>query len=405
MSPTKIRDTLSMRLSRVTASSLFIPEIDGLRFLAIFMVVLFHVNQALIGREQFTGSYLHSPFFFLIDDFFNTGPKGVLLFFVISGFIIALPFAKHFLNKEKAVNIKSYFTRRLTRIEPPYLINTIACFLYLVFRSKYALSKLWPSFVAALFYLNNNFHLGVARVNPVVWSLEIEIQFYIIAPLLCYIFVVNKNARRVLLLSLIILFPLIHALFSKGGIYQPAVKTLYSFIQYFLAGILLADLYIDNFKIVFSKSFSIIVGISLLLIMAYVDYSTFIGQILLLFSVLFFSFLVLNDVFWGKVFSVKYLTIIGGMCYSIYLWHYVIIDAVIKFTVFIKITNDYLITMAFQSFLILPIILALSSLFYVLVERPCMDKKWPVNLMHLLKKVQGPRSQTKPPGSKNIHEP
>ncbi len=263
----------------------------------------------------------------------------------------------------------------------------MACFLYLVFRSKYTLSQLWSSLAAALFYLNNNFHLGIARINPVVWSLEIEVQFYIIAPLLCYMFVFKKNARRVLLLSLIILFPLIHALFSKGGIYQPAVPTLYSFIQYFLVGILLAELYIDNFKINLSKTFSVIVGILLLLIMVYVDYSTYIGQIILLFSLFFFSFLALNDVFWKKIFNIKPLTIIGGMCYSIYLWHNTIIDMAIKFTSSIKITNDYLITMAFQSFLILPIILVLSSLFYVLVERPCMDKNWPVNLINLLKKV------------------
>lgn len=387
MSFVRVRDILIGRLRRVTLSSSFIPEIDGLRFLAILMVVLFHLNGAVVGRNQFDVSYLHSPYFFLIGDFLNTGSKGVLLFFTISGFIITLPFAKHFLNKEKAVNIKSYFFRRVTRIEPPYLINTIVCFLYLVFRSTYKLSELGPSLVAALFYLNNNFHLGAVHINSVAWSLEVEVQFYIIAPLLCYMFVLNKTVRRALLLSLIIYFPFFHAPFlSPFSVYQPTVKTLYSFIQYFFVGILLADLYISNFKIVSSKIFSVIAGIFLFLIIVYVNYSTAIGDIIFLFSMLFFYFLALNDPFWKKIFSIKYLTIIGGMCYSIYLWHNTIIDAVIKLTNYMKISNDYLITLAFQSFLILPSILILSSIFYLLVERPCMNKNWPANLMNSLKK-------------------
>jgi len=378
MSLTEFNNILVGKFRRITSSSLFIPEIDGLRFLAISMVVMYHLSGEVVLRNKFV--FTSTAFFYnLIYKFFDNGFKGVLLFFTISGFILALPFAKHFISKEKAVSIKSYFLRRLTRIEPPYVISIIVCFFYLVFKGTHTFSTLWLSLTSALLYLNNNFQLGTV-VNGVTWSLEIEVQFYIIAPLICYIFVLNKIVRRVLLLSLIILLPFINIF------YFPRVSTLYNFIQYFFVGILLTDLYISNFKITLSKSFSVIAGILIFIIMMYIDISAAVGQIIFLFSIMFFYFLVLTSDFWKKIFSIKYITVIGGMCYSIYLWHYLIIDAVIKGTIFIKKPNDYLVTFALQCLLILPCILILSSLFYLLVERPCMDKNWPIKLMNFFKK-------------------
>ena len=48
--------------------------------------------------------------------------RGVELFFIISGFILGLPFAKQYLAGGKQVRLGAYFLRRLTRLEPPYIL-------------------------------------------------------------------------------------------------------------------------------------------------------------------------------------------------------------------------------------------------------------------------------------------
>ncbi len=77
---------------RVTSSGKYIAEIDDLRFLAIFLVVLFLSNfwsSKICGNQK-------STFWYIID----MGNIGVQLFFVISGFIIAMPFIKFFSNSK-----------------------------------------------------------------------------------------------------------------------------------------------------------------------------------------------------------------------------------------------------------------------------------------------------------------
>ena len=94
----------------------FIPQIDGLRFVAISSVALFHVYAAL-ERGAIPPTLA-----------FNTdlAKRGVELFFAISGFILGVPFASHYLLNAPKVDPKRYFLRRLTRLEPPYFLSLFA---------------------------------------------------------------------------------------------------------------------------------------------------------------------------------------------------------------------------------------------------------------------------------------
>ena len=124
--------TILLRLRRITSGATWIPEIDGLRFVAIFAVMLYHIS----GQ-----TYSKSDIAWNIQDWdrpllrmLGNGSRGVQLFFVISGFILGRPFARQYLLGEKRVKLSSYYLRRLTRLEPPYLLNllllTIAIQLY-----------------------------------------------------------------------------------------------------------------------------------------------------------------------------------------------------------------------------------------------------------------------------------
>ena len=50
------------------------------------------------------------------------------MFFVISGFVLGMPFCKRTLADGPPVNLGRYFLRRLTRLEPPYAISLLIFF-------------------------------------------------------------------------------------------------------------------------------------------------------------------------------------------------------------------------------------------------------------------------------------
>ena len=125
------RITLSS-FRRITRSGNFIPEVDGLRFIAILSVVFLHcyyelLNRSAIGSLGPDGSQnVALP----VDPanqhgllrLLGHGGYGVELFFAISGFILAWPFARQHLQAGRKVKLGSYFLRRVTRLEPPYIL-------------------------------------------------------------------------------------------------------------------------------------------------------------------------------------------------------------------------------------------------------------------------------------------
>src|SRR5512135_2587051 len=114
------------RFRRVTTSGNFISEIDGLRFIAIGTVVLFHLVVNLGIKSPVT--YAIPSEGNLIVAVARHGFRGVELFFIISGFILAYPFASHYIKGARRVNLRSYFLRRVTRLEPPYFLCMILFF-------------------------------------------------------------------------------------------------------------------------------------------------------------------------------------------------------------------------------------------------------------------------------------
>ena len=116
------------KLTRATNSKKFIPEIDGFRFLAIVPVVLMHFNTYFsksIGRDFRLMSNQMNTW----DWFFTKGEIGVDLFFAISGFILGLPFIKAYVQKTTSPKLSNYYYRRLTRLEPPFIITLIIFYL------------------------------------------------------------------------------------------------------------------------------------------------------------------------------------------------------------------------------------------------------------------------------------
>ena len=180
-------------LRRRTTTGRFIAEVDGLRFVAIALVVFFHVHDYLTTKFRIpTGSAANEDW---LDRFAATGHYGVHLFFIISGFVLALPFAAHYLGGRPPIRLRAYFLRRLTRLEPPYIIAMIGLAVALAATGA-ARAPVLPHLLASLGYVHNIVYGIPSTINVVAWSLEIEVQFYILAPALASLFIIRDRWVR-----------------------------------------------------------------------------------------------------------------------------------------------------------------------------------------------------------------
>jgi peptidoglycan/LPS O-acetylase OafA/YrhL len=388
---------LAPRFTRVVSSGRFIPEIDGLRFIAIGTVVLFHlaINLSIRAPETYalpeSGSWLATVA--------RYGFHGVELFFVISGFILALPFAAARLRARPPVRLGQYFLRRVTRLEPPYIICMIVFFLALVVIKGQSAAVMWPHLLASLGYVHNLVYGEASLINNVAWSLEIEIQFYLLVPLLATVFAIRRPfRRRAVIVGLSLLSIAGHVLIF--GEHAWLSLTILNFLHFFLIGFLLADIYLVEWNEAPVRH----IGWDLASLLGWPalfwvwSYSAFESRASAsggdtLASGVFFpmcAFFLYCAVFRGsltnRIMTTPWITTIGGMCYSIYLLHNYAIGFLIGLTKGIA-PAGYELNLLIQGVLVIPLVLATCALYFGLIERPCMRRDWPARAWRRLSRT------------------
>lgn len=315
MTARAVFEWIAEKLSRVTSSREFIPEVDGLRFIAIVPVLILHSSADILmvrGWKTFGAGWADDgPVLRAI----GAGAIGVPIFFVLSGFIVCLPFARHALAGAPKPALRRYYLRRLTRIEPPYIIALIAAYL---FTREYR--QLFPDLVAGLFYLHKIVFGTWNPINGVTWSLEVEVFFYLLAPWLTRVYEVR--GRRVLLAAFIAISSYaIHAWLIPYGP-RRLNDTLIAALPFFAAGMLLADLYAAGS---FRRSRRIAWDVAAagaasgLVYAAGWEWARLYWLAPPAIVVLFTG--AMEGRLANRLFRLRPVTIAGGMCYTMYLWH------------------------------------------------------------------------------------
>jgi len=360
--------------SRVPSSGRVIPEIEGLRFTAIGAVVAYHIGFFLaVGYPPYWATPDENPW--------NThvvleGRHGVELFFVISGFVLALPFAAHYLGRAPAVELKRYLFRRLVRIVPPYILVLLVVFACKVWFLGQSARDLFPHLVASVFYLHGLAYAHGSVIVPVAWTLEIEIQFYLLMPALAFLFAVRRTVvRRIVIVALGMAIMSGQILLIPHG--SVLAFTLANNLQYFFVGFLLADIYLTEWKEArtHERKWDFVAGgIGTLLLL-----SGSVRPELMRFSLpvmlFMFCFAVFQSVVVHRVLTAPLVTLVGGMCYSIYLIHYFVIPLALRYTHAISFAGPFTVNLLMQLIVITPFLLVASAAFYAFVERPCMSKE------------------------------
>ena len=342
------------------------PEIDGLRALAVFSVIFYHLEINILGNEFFSGGFI-----------------GVDIFFVISGYLISSIIFKELIVTGK-FSYLNFYERRARRLLPVLFFVMLAslpfAYFYLITASLIDFTK---SILSSIFFVSNfYFHFTeqwYADVSSLskpflhAWSLSVEEQFYILLPL---VIVITFKFIKKYLYALLLFLTVISFLFSLIAENNHASL---------------------NFYLIFSRGWEFLFGIILSMLnnkyerkkyQKFHNFFIFLGFLLLLYSIFFFhnemsniSFYLIFPIFgtsliiWysnkdnliTKILSSKIIVGIGLISYSLYLWHYPIFS-------FARI-NNYLQDSQFFSLVFLLITIILSIFTYFYIEKKFRNKK------------------------------
>ena len=160
------------------------PVIDGIRAIAILWVFLLHVVFFHFGAyPDYVIGIFNSP----ATQWIGQGDLGVDLFFVISGYLIGTILLKE-RQKTGRIDFKRFYGRRFLRLIPVYTVVMVMGIYFLRNIPKSAiLMDIAPSGNIEYAWTNilyvNNFVTVSKQYMPWCWSLAIEEQFYLLAPL------------------------------------------------------------------------------------------------------------------------------------------------------------------------------------------------------------------------------
>lgn len=297
-----------------------IRSLDGLRGVTAGYI-LFHHARLMLTQSYKEGLKLHPEAYSLIDKsmvysfgIFKFGHEAVVIFFVLSGFLI------HYKQVSKGINqldLTSYFKKRVLRIYPTLLTALLLCFLvdiFLVLKSgtgtqvlldKYSIS----SFLTNLFLIPDSPAWGE---NYPIWSLKHEWFFYLMYPILLALSRWHKSIPFITVIAL-------YASYLTGLKIPFIVEASYT-LSIWCMGALAAELYV--FKKISNKNLRLCLILTILIYLLIYNHLKFTYKDII-FGLLVSSFLllILNDRLARLSRLLSYFSWLGGFSYSLYLLH------------------------------------------------------------------------------------
>ena len=310
------------------------PEIDGLRAIAVGVVILYHAQLTIFGHQPFKGGFI-----------------GVDIFFVISGYLITSIILKELITTGY-FSFKYFYTRRIRRILPVLLFVMLVS---LPFAWIYLLPSSFVDFSKSILYsliFSSNFYFwysgqqygdesGLLEHFLHTWSLSVEEQYYIIFPIV--LLVTFKYFKKYLIHILLFGFVVSLGLADWGSRNHPSFNfyALPTRVWELLAGSILAYFEItkghrsknQKLNLILPTIGLLLIGHSILFFNDKIFHPSFytLSPIIGVCLIIWFSH---KDELITKIISSKLFVGIGLISYSLYLWHYPIfaLSRIVEFT-------------------------------------------------------------------------
>lgn len=153
-----------------------IAGVDGVRALACLMVMCLHAVEIFLPQGHWPNE---------IRRFFLTGSSGVAAFFVLSGFLLAMPFWKAWKSESGLPSLKTYTLRRFARIAPAFWFNLTLCFVLSWYFVPDAPYRIWRYLAGLTFTAGFTWQTFFpAELNGPLWSIGFEVISYALLALL-----------------------------------------------------------------------------------------------------------------------------------------------------------------------------------------------------------------------------
>ena len=341
-------------------ASRHVPELDGLRGVAILSVLIHH---------QLTPFLLQGGFL------------GVDLFFVLSGFLITGLLLAEF-EKTKSISLRNFYMRRLLRLGPALVLYLLACIVVTHQTQAILLTRQLKLIGLALVYATNwRMAFGWdTSLDPtaIIWSLSIEEQFYLVWPLVFFACLFLRIRVRYiaigLALAILMIFVHRYRLLNAGAEFTRLYYGTDTRADALLVGCLTALIPVKNLVITPKRwlgILSIVLTGCLIYAMMVVGFTDrFLYQGGFTFIALLCASLVFISAYYqpktlGLVLGWAPLRWLGRISYGLYLWHWLIV----------RNTSFYTLG-KFEPWARLALGLAIASASFYLVERPFNKLKY-----------------------------
>ena len=299
----------------------FRPELDGIRSIAVFAVIIYHADFTVFGGKLLPGGY-----------------TGVDIFFVLSGYLISRILLKE-LFETGSISLTKFYARRIRRILPMLLI-VIAAFMpfayFLMLPNE--LFQFAESSMTAIFFLSNFYFSNITTVygaessllKPMLhtWSLGVEEQFYICAPILMMLLFRFVKIRFVSSIIAVIVCSLLYA--QLNSYYDQQSNFFLPLSRFWEMGcgtlIAFAELQKKISHKTKRETIFVFLGLFLLLLSFFkFDANTIhpgFNTLIPVTGVALLIYFSTGNTVGNHILSNKYLQKFGKMSYSLYLWHF-----------------------------------------------------------------------------------
>ena len=308
-----------------TAPEYFRQDIQGLRGIAVLLVVIYHTGIALPG-----------------------GYIGVDIFFVISGFVITQLLVRE-ASDGSSINLAKFYSRRIKRILPAVAFAIVGTLFLSIFamspfgeQQEVAETARASSLFAANFYFFLQDSYWALAENPLrhLWSLAVEEQFYLIFPILIFAlhklkFKVNSTFSKLAFVLIAIASFVVSYFLSTGNQFLPKPELFAFFgtpwrMWEFLAGALIALVKVrdlSRFKSLVTATSTAALGAIIWAVLEFDSFTAFPGTAALVpvFATAVLLYFGQTKNFLHQITTSRLLVFFGSISYSWYLWHWPLI--------------------------------------------------------------------------------
>ncbi|MBU3676844.1 MAG: acyltransferase [Chitinophagaceae bacterium] len=208
--------------------------LDFYRFVAIFIVMLFHYFTRWTTPFDKDNLYPYENQY----DYFVWGRLGVQFFFIISGFVISM-------TLEKSHDALDFAKKRILRLWPSMvLVSSITFLVFTLFDTQgiFPISKQWSNLLYSWTFLGKKLNnQGWGYIDGSYWSLWVEVQFYIFAALLYY---VMRKLKTQQYFPYLLFATAVITCFAKPWMGEfNKVYNLFLYINFFVMGVIFKELF------------------------------------------------------------------------------------------------------------------------------------------------------------------